>query len=327
MHELRKDLLLGRWVVVLKSSKGPDYYFIPPFQETGECPVCKEYIFQKEILTLGEGNRWRVKVVANPDPILRVEGELGRRGVGIYDAMNSIGAHEIIIESPEHDKTPEELGLEQMRAVIEAYRLRIEDLHRDARLRYVLIYKNHGSLAGAHFNHPHSSVMATPIIPKRLKEELDGAKQYYGYKERCIFCDIMHEEISRGSRIVLETAHMIAFCPFAPRFPFEVWLMPKRHNCAFQESSKEELDDLSNIMREILRKFKALFGDLPYNYVLHTAPNRIPRRNHWHTLGDDYHWHIEFMPRLQRTGGFEWGSGFYILQTSPEDAAKFLREV
>ncbi|MCX7793373.1 MAG: galactose-1-phosphate uridylyltransferase [Thermodesulfovibrionales bacterium] len=327
MHELRKDILLGRWVVVLRESKGPDYYYIPPSSEEGACLFCQESFFQKDILTLGDPGRWKVKVVPNPEPVLRVEGDLGRRGIGIYDAMNSIGANEIIIESPYHDKTPEELGTEHLRAVIEAYRLRIEDLHRDARLRYVLIYKNHGRLAGAHYNHPHSSLMATPIIPKRLKEELDGAKQYYGYKERCIFCDIMHEELSKGVRVVLETSHMIAYCPFAPRFPFEVWLMPKRHNCAFQESSSQELDDLSHVLYEILRKMKALFGDLPYNYVLHTAPNRIPRRNHWHTLGDDFHWHIEFMPRLQRTGGFEWGSGFYILQTSPEDAAKFLREV
>lgn len=253
MHELRKDPLLGRWVVVLKDSKGPDYYFIPPSQETGECLLCQEKAFQKEILRIGEPGSWKVKVVPNPEPVLRVEGDLGRRGVGIYDAMNSIGANEIIIESPEHDKSPEELGLDHMRAVIEAYRLRIEDLYRDARLRYVLIYKNHGRLAGAQFNHLHSLVMATPIIPKRLKEELDGAKQYYGYKERCIFCDIMHEEISRGSRIVLETSRMIAFCPFAPRFPFEVWLLPKRHNCAFQESPKEDLDDLSHVMREILK--------------------------------------------------------------------------
>lgn len=327
VHELRKDLLLGRWVVVLRDSKGPEYYHIPASQEDGECLLCQRNISQKVILTIGEEENWKVKVIPSPDPILRVEGELGRRGVGIYDAMNSIGANEIIIESPFHDKRPEDLGLGQVDAVLEAYRLRIEDLQRDARLRYILIYKNHGALANAHYNHPHSCLMATPIIPKRLKEELDGAKQYYAYKERCIFCDIIHEELSRGLRIVLETPHTIAFCPFAPRFPFEVWLMPKRHTCAYHEISPEERADLARALSEILRKMKALFGDLPYNYVLHTAPNRIPRRNHWHTLGDDFHWHIEFMPRLQRTGGFEWGSGLYILQTSPEDAARYLREV
>jgi UDPglucose--hexose-1-phosphate uridylyltransferase len=333
-HELRKDLLLGRWVVVLKDSKRPEDYHIPETKEVGgegtvgECLLCQSN-FQKEILTIpGEGNlKWRVKVIPNPKPVLRVEGELRRRGVGIYDAMNSVGANEIIIESPYHDRAPEDMGIEQVKAVMEAYRARIEDLQRDARLRYVLIYKNHGTLANAIWSHAYSSVMATPVIPKRLKEELDGAKQYYGYKERCVFCDIMHEELTKGARIVLESPHMIAFCPFAPRFPFEVWIMPRRHSCAYQEISQEELGDLARSLSEILRKFKTLFGDLPYNYVLHTAPNRIPRRNHWHTLGDDFHWHIEFMPRLQRTGGFEWGSGFYILETSPEDSAKFLREV
>lgn len=327
MNELRKDILLGRWVVVLKDSKGPEHYKIPSLQESGPCILCNESHFQKVILTIGEPEKWKVKVVPSPAPVLRVEGDLGRRGVGIYDAMNSVGATEIIIESPIHDKAPEELGHEQVKAVLEAYRLRIEDLQKDARLRYVFIYKNHGSLANALYAHPHSSLMATPIIPKRLKEELDGAKQYYAYKERCIFCDIMHEELSKVVRIVFESPGFVAFCPFAPRFPFEVWIMPKRHNCAYHESSPQELDELATALREILRRLKALFGDLPYNYVLHTAPNRIPRRNHWHTLGEDFHWHIELMPRLQRTGGFEWGSGFYILQTSPEDAAKFLREV
>ncbi len=330
MNELRKDILLGRWVVILSNSCKPEDYSIPQdYKEPDEgCILCPENSTgMKEIFSLKEGSQWMVRVIPNPDQVLQVEGDLKRRGVGIYDAMNSIGANEIIIESPRHNMPPEEIGDEQMKRIVSVYRSRLEDLEKDARLRYILIYKNHGFMAGARYSHPHSLLMATPIIPKRLKEELDGAKDYYSYKERCIFCDIMHEELTKGERVIMETQHFVLFCPFAPRFPFEVWLMPKRHNCAMHESTHEELNELGILLGGLIKKMKRLFGDLPYNYVIHTAPNRIPRRDHWHTLGDDFHWHIEFMPRLLRTGGFEWGSGFYVIQTSPEDSAKYLREV
>lgn len=330
MNELRKDILLGRWVAILRGSLRPEDYSTPldGRESDGGCVLCQgNESLQKEIISLKEGSQWMVRVIPNPDAILQVEGDLKRRGVGIYDAMNSVGANEMIIESPYHDRPPEDMGDEQMKRIVSVYKARLEDLERDARLRYILIYKNHGFMAGARYSHPHSLLMATPIIPKRLKEELDGAKDYYSYKERCIFCDILHEELMKGERVVMETEHFVLFCPFAPRFPFEVWLMPKRHNCAMHESTQDELNELGILLGELIRRMKRLFGDLPYNYVIHTAPNRIPRRNHWHTLGDDFHWHIEFMPRLMRTGGFEWGSGFYVIQTSPENAAKYLREV
>jgi UDPglucose--hexose-1-phosphate uridylyltransferase len=168
--------------------------------------------------------------------------------------------------------------------------------------------------------------MATPIIPKLIKEELDGAKQYYAYKERCIFCDIMREESRVGDRVICETSDFFAFSPFAPKFPFESWILPKKHGCAFQDIAESEMEDLSLMLLAMLKKMRKVLGDSPYNYFIHTAPNRIPRRNHWHTLGDDFHWHIEIMPRLLMTSGFEWGSDFYVLTTSPEDAAKYLRE-
>jgi UDPglucose--hexose-1-phosphate uridylyltransferase len=255
-----------------------------------------------------------------------VEGDLGRRGEGMYDKMNSIGANEIIIESPFHAVKPEDIGLAQMARVLTTYRDRMADLEKDPRLRYTLIYKNSGSSAGALYSHPMSLLASTPVIPKRVKEELDGAKQYFAYKERCIFCDLVREELRFGSRVILETRSFVAFCPYASKFPFESWIMPKRHSCAFQDIRADEIEDMALILSSVLKKLRHIFDSVSFNYFIHSAPNRIPRKNHWHTLGEDFHWHLEIMPRLLRTSGFEWGSGLYILPTSPENAAKYLRE-
>ncbi len=333
MHELRKDPLLRRWVAVLNHPMAPSQYLIPEEPQEENCPLCagREAETPGEIVAVRQNPppdaSWWTRVVPNYDPVFKVEGELGRKGEGMYDKMNSIGANEIIIESPYHDKRPEDLGLDQMVRVVTIYRDRMVDLERDARLRYTLIYKNVGRVAGAVFSHPVSYVVSTPVMPKRVKEELDGAKQHYAYKERCIFCDLMHEEMRVGTRVVIETRHFIAFCPFASKFPFEVWILPKRHHCAFQEIRNDEIEDMALILSTILKKLRSLFDGLPFNYFIHSAPNRIPRKDHWHTLGEDYHWHLEIMPRLLRISGFEWASGLYVLPTSPENAAQYLREV
>lgn len=335
LHELRKDPLLGRWVAVLAHSKLPsEYQLVVHEEDEHSCVFCRGRedettaeimsIPNKQAKTAGE---WWTRVVPSFAPIFQVEGDLGRKGEGMYDKMNGVGANEIIIESPDHSVRPEDMGLEQMARVITTYRERICDLDQDPRLRYTLIYKNSGREAGAVFSHPISHLASTPIIPKRVKEELDGSKQYFAYKERCIFCDILREELRVGSRVILETRNFVAFCPYASKFPFETWLVPKKHNCAFQDIKTDEIEDLALILSSVLKKLRAVFKGLSFNYFIHSAPNRIPRKNHWHSLGEDYHWHLEIIPRLLRTSGFEWGSGFYILPTSPENAAKNLKEV
>ncbi|HTR44392.1 MAG TPA: HIT domain-containing protein [Thermodesulfovibrionales bacterium] len=329
MHELRKDPLLGRWVAVMSNSKSPDHYDrAPENEQVMSCFLCpgNENKAPREISAVWEGGKWLSRVIPNFQPVLQIEGELGRRGIGMYDVMNSIGASELIVESPDHDRRPEDVGTEQVLNVLRLYRDRVADLEKDARLRYILVFKNSGKSAGAVFAHPHSEIVATPVIPKQIKEELDGAKQYYSYKERCIFCDIMREELRTGDRVISETRDFLVFTLFAAKFPFEFWIVPKRHSCVFQEITPAEMEDLSVTLSTALKKMRKVLKDPPFNYVIHTAPNRIPRRNHWHTLGDDFHWHIEIMPRLLRTSGFEWGSGFYVLTTSPEDAANYLRE-
>jgi UDPglucose--hexose-1-phosphate uridylyltransferase len=340
MHELRKDPVLNRWAVALKDSKPPAFYlesaksFIKDESDAGICILCpdRESETPIEIFSLRDTSpahgslKWHTRVIPRPNPIFQIEGDLGRKGIGMYDKMNGVGANEIIIESPDHATAPEDMGAAQMLRVISTYKNRMSELEKDPRLRYTLIYKDHGKTAGEIFRHPHSILYATPVIPKGIKDELDGAKAYYYYKERCIFCDIMNEELRTGERTIMETAGFIAFAPFASRFPFEYCIMPKRHSCAFQDMNNDEMEDLGLILTTTLKKMKKLLNDLPYNYVIHTAPNRVPRKDHWHTLGEDFHWHMEIMPRLITKSSFEWDSELYILTTSPEDAAKYFKE-
>ncbi|MFA5074447.1 MAG: galactose-1-phosphate uridylyltransferase [Nitrospirota bacterium] len=339
MSRLRKDPIVGRWIIVsTERPKTPEEYKRAPEEPKddvtpSECPFCggNETKTPPEIAAfrpeknLSNISGWWVRVIPSKFPVLHVEGSLDREGSGLYDWMNGVGAHEIVIESPEHSVRLEHLPENQVEKVLWAYRDRIMDLERDGRLRYVLISKNQGWDAGSILNHTHSQIIATPIIPKQVKEKLDGAKSYYDYKERCIFCDIIRQEMSSQERVVEETRHFLVMAPFAPRFPFEVWIYPKKHACSYVDITKEEVMDFSRILTNTLKRISVVLDSPPYNYMLYTAPNRVPRRGHWHTLQDDFHWHLEIIPRLTRVAGFEWGSGFYINPTPPEDTARYLR--
>ncbi|MDD4982276.1 MAG: galactose-1-phosphate uridylyltransferase, partial [Candidatus Omnitrophica bacterium] len=198
----------------------------------------------------------------------------------------------------------------------------------DHRFKYVLVFKNYGTSAGGSaVKHARSQLIATPVNPKRVKEELAGSRHYYNYHERCVFCDLIHQEIEQKERLILDLDGFIAISPFAARFPFETWIMPKKHCCDFTCQDGESLNNLGKVMKAVLSKLKKGLNDPPYNYVIHTAPFRRRKSGYWKTIYQDYHWHIEIMPRLTRVAGFEWGTGFYICPITPEDCAKFLREV
>jgi UDPglucose--hexose-1-phosphate uridylyltransferase len=329
VHQLRKDPILSRWVAVMSESLAPeDYPPAPARPAEDSCPLCagRESETPPEIMSVKNGDGpWQARVIPSFRPILTSEGDLGRRGFGLYDAMNSIGTDEIIVEAPQHNAKPEDMGSDQVRIVLDLYKQRLTEIQKDERIKHVLVCKNSGSEAGSGFTHQHSEIIATPVLPLRMKTELDGAKYHYSYKERCIYCDIIDEELRVGKRMIIETERFVAFCPYAPKYPFEFWIVPREHHCSYEDISAEELDDLSTVLTSLLRRMRSLLGEPSYNYVVHTAPNRIPRRDHRHTLGDDFHWHIEVVPRLQKASGFEWGSGFYVVPTRPEDAAEFYR--
>jgi len=329
---------MGRWVIIAgeRARRPVDFSTgekdtLPP---SDNCPFCegREAMTPPEIVAWRKSGRanspgWSVRVVPNQSPVLRIEGDLERRGVGVYDMMNGVGAHEVIIETPEHKLHLDELEVSQLANIFHIYRERLLDLKKDRRFKYILIFKNHGSRAGASsISHLHSHLIATPITPKRVKGMLAGTKRYFDYKERCLYCDILRQEMQLGKRVILENKSFLAWSPFAARFPFEVWIIPRRHSADYETISDGEVDDLSRLMKKLMGRLRRGLSDPAYNYMLHTGPNRIPRRGYWSTLSDDFHWHLEIIPRLTRLGGFEWGSGFYINPTSPEDAARFLRE-
>ena len=268
---------------------------------------------------------WKVRVVPNKFPALQIEGSLDRQAEGIFDRMNGTGAHEVIIESPEHQDTYATMGEKRIEDALYAFRDRITDLRNDTRLKYVLIFKNHGEAAGATMEHPHSQLIALPIVPRQVVEELKGARDYHDQKERCIYCDIIKQETRsaqesrNGSRVVIDNEHFVVVAPFAPRFPFETWILPKKHDSAFENSPAERFGGLARAIKTLAAKMDAVLDFPSYNMVIHSAPvHDVPT--------DHYHWHVEVMPKLTKVAGFEWGTGFYINPTSPEESAKFLRE-
>lgn len=249
----------------------------------------------------------------------------------MYDVMNGVGAHEVIIETPQHIANIADLSEDQIVKGIRAQIERLLDLEKDYRFKYALLFKNYGWQAGAeNLRHARSQLIAMAVTPKRIKEELIGTKQYYEFKERCLYCDIIHQELEQRERVVAENEGFLAFTPYASRFPFEICILPKTHCCDFYLMQMEQVLQLAQMLKKVYSNLKLALNDPPYNSILHTAPFRCTRLNrkagYWRTIEHDYHWHLELTPRLTRIAGFEWGSGFYINTTSPEGAAKFLRD-
>lgn len=329
MSELRKDPVTGRWVII-SSERGrrpSDFQEAPPKRKGGFCPFCagNERFTPPEILAYRESGTapnspgWSLRVVPNKFPALKIEGNLDKTGIGLFDKMNGIGAHEVIIETPSHDVTMSKLPEKKIEDILWAYRDRVIDLRKDTRFQYILIFKNEGEAAGASLEHSHSQLIALPIIPRQVSEEIEGSRVYYNYKERCIFCDIVRQEMYAEERNVSENEHFLAITPFAARFPFETWIIPKNHNSCFDKAQPWEYSSLARILRNVLQRLDKVLNIPPYNYIIHTCPQRGQ-------INEFYHWHLELIPKLVRIAGFEWGSGFYINPTSPEEAAKFLRE-
>lgn len=330
MSQLRRDPITGRWVVVAitESKKPSDFDLGPQTKKGGVCPFCPgnekmtppEIEAIRDLRTKPNTPGWTVRVVSNKFPALKIEGSLDKRGIGIFDMSNGVGAHEVIIEHIDHQKDLADLSQYDIRDVISKYKSRSLDLENDNRFKYILIFKNHGEAAGASLEHSHTQLVALPIVPKRVKEELKGAVNYFRYKERCVFCDMVAQELQEKERIITENQNFLAFCPFVPRFPFETWIVPTVHNPEFNKVDDAAIYDMAGILKDVLVRLKNVLNDPAYNFIIHTAPIRDGSN-------EEFHWHLEIMPKLTNVAGFEWGSGLYINPTSPELAAKYLREL
>ncbi len=341
MPELRKDPIIQRWVIIAaeRGQRPSDFKAETTIFDVNPkaCPLCpnNEDRTPPEVFAIRlDGSKpdtpgWLVRVVPNKFPALSLDGDLNRKGIGLFDMMNGVGAHEVIIETPEHNLDWDMMPLEQLHRVFQAYQSRLKALSEDSRFRYLLVFRNYGIQAGASLSHPHSQIIALPILPQLPKEKLTSARKYFLDKERCLFCDLIFQEQELQKRVVLESEKIIVLSPFAARFPYELHFFPKFHSHDFSQVGDEVLRDLAFVMKKILAALKRLLGHHAYNLVLHNAPNPIPRPgrpDYWGTLPYDYHWHWEFLPRLTRVAGFEWGTGFYINPVAPEAAAEVLRE-
>ncbi|MCE5301139.1 MAG: galactose-1-phosphate uridylyltransferase [Spirochaetia bacterium] len=327
LSELRKDPVINRWVITMDDKQfTPQKESMLPAnlpEKDPACPFCEgnedkagKLLYESK----DRAGKWRIRVVPNNNPYLKVETQLKRKGVSMYDTISGTGANEVIIESSRHDMDLDGFEKEHVRDLFKAYKDRILDLKNDTRLEYILIYRNRGFKAGAQNLHPHSELMAMPVVPKRVQEEMEAASEYHKFKQRCVYCDLIENEVSEKERIVKETEHFVAIVPFASMTPFEMWIIPRRHQAHYHCIDDRQTADLAYIMKECISRLNRALNRSSYNFMIHTSPVKDPEHRH-------YHWHIEILPRIKSIAGFEWSSGFYINHTPPEEAAGYLRKL
>lgn len=328
--EIRKDPLSQRWVIIAaeRANRPSDFTLdVPdsapqfdPFAPGNETKTPHEIAAFRPADSKPDSPGWKVRVVPNKFPALTVEGNLSKRGDGMYDRIHGIGAHEVIIDAPETVRSVSELSDSQVREMLMMYRDRLQDLRKDPRLKYGLIFKNVGSAAGATMFHSHSQLVVTPTVPQAVAQKIHSCQEYYGFRGRCLLCDMIQQELEQSQRVVIESESFLAFEPYAPRTPFETWIFPRTHASHFEDFTAKEADDLAVVLRRTITKLERALGTIAYNYMLCTAPFDAGSLPH-------FHWHLEIVPRLTKQAGFEWGSGMYINPVPPEGAAEFLRSV
>lgn len=327
MPEFRRDPLSDHWVIVApERANRPEQFAGDGAGIPSRCPFCAGHeadtppavaAFPADGEPAPEA-AWQVRVIPNKYPaVVRTDRPVESHGE-FFELRNGFGVHEVIIESPDHVLSPSALSDQQFGLVFHAYQERVQRLSQDRRLAYAQVFKNCGAAAGASLEHTHSQLIATPVVPTQVERELSLARRHFQQTGRCAFCDMLAEELAIGSRIVIETPEFVAFCPFASQFPFEVWVVPRRHQSNFENEETGKLGGLASLTREIVLRIERTLGRPAFNYLIHTAPFDTPGLEH-------YHWHLEFSPRLVKTAGFEWGAGDYINTVSPEDAARVLR--
>ncbi len=339
MSELRKDLVSGRWVIIATDrSKRPNDFRTaggPPSPEpVGFCPFCEgsEHKTPPEVFALRpDASRpnspgWRVRVVPNKFPALSPGTPPQKVIDGVHQWMPGIGVHEVVIENPVHGLELVDLPVEHIRDILAVFKGRISTIEKELQYRYVQVFKNKGREAGASLSHPHSQIVATPIVPKRAKEEIYGAIRMFRKTGECVFCRLITEEAAAGKRIVLRNDKYVALTPFASRFPFELAVYPLAHSTHFTEMTDDDLGRLASLLKELLDRLRTVLGDPPYNLMLHQSPNPAVPFKYAAEAEAAYHWHIEIFPVLTKVAGFEYGTGFYINPVSPELAAESLRE-
>lgn len=328
MPELRQNRFTKEWVVIAtERAKRPEELTVKREAKqvasyVATCPFCagNEAMAPPEVMHISEGKGWKVRVVPNKFAALAREGDLWRRVQRSQRTMSGVGIHDVIVETPDHALTTAILPLSDVAHILYAYRQRFHDVSTDPRIAHVTIFKNHGLTAGASLEHPHSQLIATPVISSQVRGRLHEALRHYDEFGECIFCEVMKEELEERERIVVESKHFVAMEPYASPSPFNTHIYPRRHMASFGDITDRELKDLAEVLRTVLAKLYRGLNDPDFNYSIRTAPAEAAGVKY-------YHWYVSIIPRLTRVAGFELGSGMFINTVLPEAAAEFLRNV
>jgi len=331
MPELRLNIATNDWVIIsTERAKRPDEFrttkkadrYLPPYHE--KCPFCSGMEAEKacgEISSLNdEDGRWLVRSVPNKYPALSSEGGLDAADSGIYHTMNGVGAHEVIIESRAHNLTTALYDTCQLEKIVEMYKARYLELSKDRRLAQITIFKNHGESAGTSLEHPHSQIVATPIVPKHISDRLRSARDFHDEHSQCVYCTMISEELKSAERIVVENEHFAALEPYASFSPFHTWIIPKTHRSSFGGISTDEIKSFAAILKETMARLYYGLGNPDFNYCIRTSPVAGGEMEY-------FHWYTAIVPRLSKPAGFEMGSGMWINTSFPEHCAEFLRKV
>ena len=331
MPEFRQDPVIGRWVIISVERARRPGNFIDPINrrrrdDDQECDLCVKP--DHPVYTLGD-----ISVVRSRQSSSTPGQQTSNGQNGLYEVIKDVGIHETVIESPEHVSNMADLSVGRITEIVRTYVARFNEIEQNTRLTHALIYKNYGLPQFAH--HACSHIMAMPVASLEITEKLSGARRYFKDHKRCVYCDLIEREIKDKKRIIVETDDFLAVIPFAARFLFETWIIPKKHHADFAQGIRGHEEDLAKILKIVLQKIKNGLDDTAYNWVIQTAPFRrqdasqrepIGARGKWQTIDVDYHWHMELIPRLTRMAGFEKGSGFYICAIPPEEMAEYLRD-
>ena len=323
--ELRKDPATGKWVLVRPRAAHASE------SRQSVCPFCpgNEHLTPPEIAAYrsppgGGRSDWEVRVIPERDPYFFIEEDLVREGIGMFDRISARGASEIVVESPDHDMTLQDADEVQIERILWMYRDRVKDLKRDLKIRNVVVTRRYGK-PGSVIRHPYARILGAPIVFDDLRSELTPAREYYAYKRRCVFCDMIREETASGDRLLQATSHFAAFVPYAARVPFEVRVVPRRHESAFEAISPDEVADLARLLKRLAGLLVKAIGEPSYRLTLHTAPNLAVKivQGEWDTIERDYHWHLEILVQPERA---MWVAGIAVTDMLPEEAARILRE-
>lgn len=334
MSHIRQDPTTNEWVIIAPDRRRRVDQFereesrreaLPAYSET--CPFCPghEDLTSDVILSLPEKREnpknWKVLVLPNKYPALTPKGSLERKKESLFRrSMDGVGKHEVIVETPLHNSSIPEMDYGEVEGFIQVYQLRYQALSKDPRFALILIFKNYGESAGTSLIHPHTQVIATPVVPPTIRRKYEVAIDYFDTTGGCLYLDMIDDEIAAGDRIVAMSDRFVVFHPFASRSPYETWIAPREHRSSFSQANKEELKEFAHVLKDTLRRLYVLLNNPDYNFVIHTAP-----------LGDEnkeyYLWHLQIVPRLTIPAGFEMGSGIYINTAVPEETAAALRDV